>query len=1023
MKIYLSTPYFLASDRARQIELDLCVRKNIENAAVDRIFLFIDDGHLPPFAADKIVIKPIEGRLSYKRWLDFTASLDEEHVAILANTDIYFDESVSRFDEILARRNRFVALSRVDLAGGKIAPHPNPQWSQDVWAINSRSTITTELRKAADFGLGVPRCDNKIAYEFVVHGFDVVNPFPTIRAIHVHESNVRGYHKEKDRTLIGGMAFVRPQPDLTRDSRVEVTVWPLKTASISHVRVVGALEEWDKLAGAQPEQKSAFIAHDRDWQYPAITEQWAFDRMRKFADLIPENCAYFAFPWASLIDKVDKRPASAAPLLEALERLAVAARERERVVTVCQHIRLHERQKLLSDAGITDVFWSHAVAGEDSLPDYPHIRVHPFPLYPVQLPAASTVDAPRKHLFSFVGARAKDFYLSQTRNLIIDKLGADPRGLVVARDDWHYNKIVYDHQIKKTATSGEALVDDGASEEFRAVLADSIFSLCPSGSGPNSIRLWESIGAGAIPVILADTYAPPGDVALWREAAIFCPETTTAIRALPDRLENLAANQNRLAAKRRALRQLWTLYGRDWFVPDILALFIAHASFKALGAGGGLPIGETDLVKAAYSSKSDGLWGDGEFLLNAVASRMLVDADSFADVWTRNDRLRTRCEEIASRAPDEPAASAFVAARQVFAPQGGVKKRAWRRVPRVYLAGRNVTRTPLAYDCYRAIFEKRLEYVNRPHEADVMLFGASPNIVELGDEVCDALAKKPSLKLATLSEEPLWDTTWTFDTFTRKKSVALFGRKVDYTVLNHFTTPIFDFERLPYFVTTDDRYFARYARWFARNAAMTAPALLEKWKSAKWRTAFIAEKRAGDVYDFRTPERDLYGLCAYRTRLAESFAGDRSLRAGAGWSSAERRQELADWHLDKLTMLDGNASIVSGLENTHFPTYVTEKLFDAYAALGAPLYYASQNHRIKEIVNDWSFINLFGKSTDEARKSVAEFEPDAAFADAYLAAQRRLRALFSDYKILTDERKRVAEEVVRALVALRNEAA
>jgi hypothetical protein len=33
--------------------------------------------------------------------------------------------------------------------------------------------------------------------------------------------------------------------------------------------------------------------------------------------------------------------------------------------------------------------------------------------------------------------------------------------------------------------------------------------LCPEGSGPNTIRLWESIAVGSIPVVFSDNWKPP----------------------------------------------------------------------------------------------------------------------------------------------------------------------------------------------------------------------------------------------------------------------------------------------------------------------------------------------------------------------------------------------------------------------------------------------------------------------------------------------------------------------------------
>jgi hypothetical protein len=41
------------------------------------------------------------------------------------------------------------------------------------------------------------------------------------------------------------------------------------------------------------------------------------------------------------------------------------------------------------------------------------------------------------------------------------------------------------------------------------VLSDSRFALCPAGSGPNTLRLWESLAIGSVPVVLSDTHELP----------------------------------------------------------------------------------------------------------------------------------------------------------------------------------------------------------------------------------------------------------------------------------------------------------------------------------------------------------------------------------------------------------------------------------------------------------------------------------------------------------------------------------
>jgi len=320
------------------------------------------------------------------------------------------------------------------------------------------------------------------------------------------------------------------------------------------------------------------FAYDAEWQYPAITEKHAFLQIKT---LFPKDvkCLYIGFPWATLIDLLaNQKDASALKnKLYQLIKTIPASLKSARIITVCQHILAMQYQDLFESAGVTDIFWSHAVRNQASFPRYNHIRIHPFPLYPVQV-VGKTINSKlnRDILFSFVGAKANPWYLTEIRTWIIDYLSNDSRGLIVGRKNWHYEKIVYDVQIKNKSISDKEAIDQRASIEFQDILSRSIFSLCPSGSGPNSIRLWESIGMGTIPVILSDSYLPPGNMKLWEEAAIFCPETKDAVRSLPDILAKCSLDTQLMERKRRALKQLWVLYGPSCFIYDIQKISISN---------------------------------------------------------------------------------------------------------------------------------------------------------------------------------------------------------------------------------------------------------------------------------------------------------------------------------------------------------------------------------------------------------------------------------------------------------------
>ena len=78
-----------------------------------------------------------------------------------------------------------------------------------------------------------------------------------------------------------------------------------------------------------------------------------------------------------------------------------------------------------------------------------------------------------------------------------------------------------------------------------------------------------NIRLGAIPVILSDNILLPGKQILWREAAIFLPETESALISLPVQLEPIPSDQLRLYAMQQAGQKLWQDYGLLGFIDDL----------------------------------------------------------------------------------------------------------------------------------------------------------------------------------------------------------------------------------------------------------------------------------------------------------------------------------------------------------------------------------------------------------------------------------------------------------------------
>ncbi len=394
------------------------------------------------------------------------------------------------------------------------------------------------------------------------------------------------------------------------------------------------------------------VAYDKEWQFPAITEKHAYIQAEKLLVSTP-GAVYFAFPWATLIDLLNNKKPDGERLKSVLLEAKALLSSAKHVVTVCQHMLMLNFQDLFQELGVTNIFWTHAIKEQNRLPKHSAIKVHPFPLFPVQMVKEEVRSSKKeeKYLFSFVGARSNKWYLTDCRELIIDHLAADERGLVIGRDQWHYNDVVYKHQVNNQVLYAGEMVNSSASAEFQDILRDSLFSLCPSGSGPNSIRLWESLGCGAIPVILADTYLPPGNMALWNEAVVFCGETLDEIRALPERLAEMRRDPDLISRKRNAMRQLWAIYGPDFFVYDVLKLFVAITGeiIPSKTAPRSYAI-LRDLSEAINSSMIDPATCN-IFVLGSI-TRIISDRNGFSTFYKSNPDYR-RALYSAARVCDE----------------------------------------------------------------------------------------------------------------------------------------------------------------------------------------------------------------------------------------------------------------------------------------------------------------------------------------------------------------------------------
>lgn len=331
-----------------------------------------------------------------------------------------------------------------------------------------------------------------------------------------------------------------------------------------------------------------YVIFDSDWQYPAATEKHAAKKVAELCSF-SRDTIYFGFPWANLIDRLNCKDERSEALAIELEKCIQLLKGYTRVVTVCQHIYFFKYLYLFGDAGVTDIFWSHATERSNqelTLAGYSNFTIHPFPLLPVAFEkGAFSNTADKRFLFSFVGARASLGYRTESRNAIIDYLSSSPKAFIKGRDGWHYAKEVYKEQVKGIQDKATESADHQSpqtpkTKEFIDLMKDSAFSLCPSGTGPNSIRLWEALQTASIPVVLADGLLLPGEQELWKSACLIVPETHQEIKTIPELLQSCFDDKERYAKMIKACQQLAILYGPDYFVHDIALFFLQDHESK-----------------------------------------------------------------------------------------------------------------------------------------------------------------------------------------------------------------------------------------------------------------------------------------------------------------------------------------------------------------------------------------------------------------------------------------------------------
>lgn len=194
--INLITNPYRSDDLDRQAELDFCERHNKYNHNIG--------SHTKIYA----------GRPTIREMID---AAEPKMLNVLANLDIVFDETLlAALVHCQKNPKDVLALCRYEMPGVPRSIESAKGYmdssmffdradSQDVWIWWGKISLYSSY---GHYPLGMPGCDNRLAYELQESGYRVVPASKSIKTYHVHCCQVRTY--DRSQTIPGPYLTLPP---------------------------------------------------------------------------------------------------------------------------------------------------------------------------------------------------------------------------------------------------------------------------------------------------------------------------------------------------------------------------------------------------------------------------------------------------------------------------------------------------------------------------------------------------------------------------------------------------------------------------------------------------------------------------------------------------------------------------------------------------------------------------------------------------------------------------------------------
>jgi hypothetical protein len=211
----LFTSYYHEKNEQRKNELLYCLKQNVSNKFISKLYVLCESGFtdlIKEIESPKLVVLETLKRPFFHDVIQVVNKYSEHGTSIIANTDIYFDDSISLVNKCLSSLEVF-CLTRWNNNGRNVISFYGNFRSQDAWIFKGK--LPSNI---GNYYMGLPGCDNRFAKELLESGYKIQNPSLSIRAVHVHNSNLRNYNKIVD--LVPGK-YAYPLPKELKNHKTE----------------------------------------------------------------------------------------------------------------------------------------------------------------------------------------------------------------------------------------------------------------------------------------------------------------------------------------------------------------------------------------------------------------------------------------------------------------------------------------------------------------------------------------------------------------------------------------------------------------------------------------------------------------------------------------------------------------------------------------------------------------------------------------------------------------------------------